>query len=188
MRRLTKTALVLSTVALAPLAVGEEKATPPPPELPKPAPALIDAFKPMTGTWACRGKAQKMDGTGELASRSTLVLKSALDGFAYSAEYQVEKNATLPNGMKGRNYWTYDVATEKLVEFFADSLGTVGRGTSDGLKGDTVVWDETGAMMGQPAKSRTTVKRIGPKEVTLTVEMFRDGKWVAIGSDACKKQ
>jgi hypothetical protein len=187
MRRLTQTALVLSTVVLVPLAFADDNAKSPA-EFPKPAPALVEVFKPMTGTWACKGKFQKMDGSGELDSKSTMVLKSALDGFAYSGEYRVDKNAMLPNGMKGQNYWTYNSATKKLVEFFADSLGSVGTGTSDGLNGDTVIWDENGAMMGQPAKSRTTVKRIGPKEITLTFEMFRNGAWTTIGSDACKKQ
>jgi Protein of unknown function (DUF1579) len=186
MRRLAQTAIILSTLTLVPLALADDKAKPPA-ELPKPAPALVEAFKGMAGTWACKGKFQKMDGSGEMDSKSTMVMKPALDGFAYAGDYKVEKNGMLPNGMKGQLFWAYDASSNKLIEFFADSYGGVGRGTSDGLSGDTVVWDEDGVMMGKPTKSRTTVKRTGPKELTLTFEMQTDGKWAPLGRDSCKK-
>ena len=187
MRRVTQTAIALSTLMLVPLALADDKAKPPM-EMPKPAAALTDAFKGMTGTWACKGKFQKMDGSGEMASKSNMVMKSELNGFAYSGEYKVEKNAMLPSGMKGQLFWSYDSANNKLVEFYADSVGGVGRGTSDGLSGDTTVWDEDGVMMGKASKSRTTLKRISPKEITLTFENQTDGKWVQLGVDSCKKQ
>jgi len=188
MRKLTQAALVLSTVVLLPAAFADDKAKPHP-EAPKPAPALVDAFKGMTGTWACKGKFQKMDGTGEMDSQSTMVMRSELDGFGYSGTYQVAKSAMLPNGMKGQMYWVYDAANSKLVEFFADSYGGMGRGTSDGLKGDDVVWDEDGVMMGKANKSRTTVTRVGPNEITLTFELqTSDGKWAPLGRNSCKKQ
>ncbi len=186
MRRLTKTAIVLSTLTLVPVAFADDKAKPPA-EQPKPAPALVDAFKGLTGTWACKGKFQKMDGSGEMESKSIMVMKPALDGFAYAGEFKTEKNAMMPHGIKGQLFWSYDSATNKLTEFFADNYGGVGRGTSDGLTGDSIVWDEDNVMMGKANKSRTTVKRIGPKEITLTFEMQTDGKWAPLGHDSCKK-
>jgi hypothetical protein len=190
MRRLIQTAVILSAFAVAPKAVADDTAKPSAEGPPKPPAALVDAFKGMTGTWACKGKFQTMDGSGKMMdSKSTMVLKSALDGFAYSGDYRVEKNAVLPNGMKGQMFWSYDAANNKLVEFYADSFGGLGHGTSDGLKGDTVVWDEDGVMMGKANKSRTTTKRVSAHELTLTFEMQApDGKWATLGSDACKKQ
>jgi hypothetical protein len=188
MRKLTQAALVLSTLTLVPLALADDKAKPNAEAPPKPAPALVDAFKGMAGTWACKGKFQKMDGSGEMDSQSTMVLRSELDGFAYSGSYQIAKNAMLPNGMKGQLFWSYDAANNKLVEFFADSYGGIGRGTSDGLKGDVVVWEEDGVMMGKANKSRTTMTRVGPKEIALLFEMQTDGKWSTAGRDSCKKQ
>lgn len=188
MRQLIQAALVLSTVALVPRALADDKAKPPAEMQPKPAQVLVDAFKGMTGTWSCKGKFEKMDGSGQMDSKSSMILKPALDGFAYSGDYRVEKNAMLPNGMKGQMYWSYDSANNKLVEFYADSYGGVGRGTSDGLKGDSVVWDEDGVMMGKTNKSRTTVKRVSAHEITLTFEMQTpDGKWSTMGTDSCKK-
>jgi Protein of unknown function (DUF1579) len=190
MRRLTHTAVVLCTLAFARQSLAQDAAKSPAEMPPKPPPALTEAFKPMTGTWACKGKFQTMDGSGKtIESKSTMVLKSELDGFAYSGDYRVEKNATLPNGMKGQLFWSYDAANKKLVEFFVDSFGGLGHGTSDGLKGDTVVWDEDGVMMGKANKSRTTTKRASPKELTLTFEIQgADGTWNTVGTDACKKQ
>jgi hypothetical protein len=189
MRRLTQFAIALCTIVLVPVAFADDKAKPPAEAQPKPAPALVEAFKGMTGTWACKGKFQKMDGSGEMDGQSTMVMKSALDGFAYSGDYKVAKNAMLPNGMKGQMFWSYDAASNKLVEFYADSYGGVGRGTSDGLKGDSIVWDEDSVMMGKATKSRTTVKQISPKEISLTFEMDAGGgKWTTMGRDSCKKQ
>jgi hypothetical protein len=129
-----------------------------------------------------------MDGSGKmLDSKSTLALKPDLDGFAYAGEYRLAKNPLVPDGMKGQMYWTYDSVSKKLTEFYADSLGSLGHGTSDGLKGDTLVWDEEGAMMGQNTKSRSTLKRVSPTEFTLTFEMQLDGKWSQLGRDTCKK-
>ena len=190
MPRLMKTLVFLFTLAVLPNALADDAGKPPGEMQPKPPPALTEAFQNMTGTWACKGKFQTMDGTGKMMdSKSTMVLKSALDGFAYSGDYRVEKNAVLPNGMKGQMFWSYDAANKKLVEFFADSFGGLGHGTSDGLKGDTVVWEEDGVMMGKANKSRTTTKRVSAQELTLTFEMQApDGTWAKLGSDACKKQ
>jgi hypothetical protein len=185
MRRLTQTALVLSTLVLVPLVRAEDKK--PPAEMPKPAQALTDAFKEATGTWTCKGKFQKMDGSGTIDGKSMMVLKSELGGFAYSGAVTVEKNAVLPKGMKEQLYFTYNAATNKLVEFYADSYGGFGHGTSDGETGDTVVWDEESVMMAKAAKTRTTVKRNGPKQLTLTFEMETDGKWATFGTNDCKK-
>jgi hypothetical protein len=185
MHRLIRTAVAASTLVLVPLVRAEDKAKP---EMPKPGAALTDACQGMTGTWACKGKWAKMDGSGTMDSKSTMVLKSILDGFGYSGHVTVEKSAMLPTGLKEELFWSYDASTKKLLESFADSLGGVGHGTSDGQSGDTTVWDEDAVMMGKAGKSRTTVKRNGPKEVILTFEIQSDGKWSTLGTNSCKKQ
>jgi hypothetical protein len=188
MRRFVELAVALATVALVPRAWGEDPAKAPGEMQPKPALALVEAFQGMTGSWTCKGKFQAMDGSGKtLDSKSGLVLKQALDGFAYSGDYRLEKNPALPGGMKGQTYWTYDSANKKLIEFYADSFGNLGHGTSDGLKGDTIVWEEEGVTMGRATKSRTTVRRVSEKQITLTSEMQTDGKWATLGTDTCTK-
>jgi hypothetical protein len=188
MPKLASLTLLFCTLALAPLAFADDKAKASGPPKPQPAPALVEAFNGMTGTWDCKGKFKKMDGSGDMDSASTMVISSQLDGFTYSGAYQVPKSEMLPAGMKGQLFWSYDSASNKLVEFFADSYGGVGRGRSDGLKGDTVVWDEDEVLMGQPKRVRTTVKRVSPTEMSLTFDTDANGTWVNMGSNSCKKQ
>jgi hypothetical protein len=179
--------LLLCNLVLTGTALGDEKAKPAVPQKPKPAPALVNAFKGMTGTWACKGKFKKSDGS-DLDSSSTMVITAELDGFTYSGAYQVPKGDMLPTGMQGQMFWSYDTANRKLVEFFADSFGGIGRGTSDGLQGDTVVWDEDEVLMGQPRKVRTTVTRVSPTEMSLQFDTEANGTWVNMGSNTCKKR
>lgn len=182
MHALTRIGLLVSSLALVPSARADDKA---PSHAMKPAQALTDAFSGMAGTWTCKGQFQTKSGTGE--STSTMVLKRSVNGFAYSGEVTVAKNASLPAGMTEQLSWSYNAVTHKLVEFFVDSFGDVGSGTSDGLSGDTTVWEEDSVMMGQSTKSRTTVKRLGPKEVSLNFEVQMDGKWTSFGIKTCKK-
>ena len=177
----------LWNLLLSSLVLANDKPKPAAVQTPKPAPALVDAFKVMTGTWACKGKFKKPDGTDSDGS-STMVITSELDGFTYSGAYQVPKSEMLPAGMQGQLFWSYDSANRRLVEFFADSLGAIGHGTSEGLKGDTVVWEEDEVLMGQPKKVRTTVKRLSPTEMSLTFDTPGSGTWVNMGSNTCKKQ
>jgi hypothetical protein len=187
MPRVTLPTLLLCNLVLVTLGFADDKAKPSAPHRPQPAPGLVDAFHGMTGTWACRGKFKKMDGS-DMDSASTMVISSDLDGFTYSGAYQVPKSDLMPAGMKGQMYWGYDSAHNRLVEVFADSYGGTGRGVSDGLKGDTLVWDEEEVLMGKPKKVRTTVKRVSPREMSLTFDSDSNGTWVNLGHNNCKKQ
>jgi hypothetical protein len=187
MLRVALRSVLLTNLVLTSMALGADKAKPAVAQKPQPAAALVEAFQGMTGTWACAGKFKKMDGS-DMNSSSTMVITAELDGFTYSGAYQVPKSDTMPTGMQGQLFWSYDSASRTLVEFFADSFGSIGRGRSDGLKGDTVVWDEDEVLMGQPKKVRTTVKRVSPTEMSLTFDAAGNGTWVNMGSNVCKKQ
>jgi hypothetical protein len=182
MRRFTQVTLMTSGIALC--VVGRADAANP---LPTPAPALVDAFRGMTGTWSCNGKFQKMDGSGTMDSKSTMVLTPAAGGFGYSGDVTVEASAKFPNGIKEQMFWSYNSATKKLVEFFVDSFGLLGQGTSDGRTLDTIVWDEDVVAMGQTTKFKTTMKTSGANALVLTFEMQTDGKWAALGTKTCTK-
>jgi hypothetical protein len=184
---LPPSAVLVAALALSAPAHAEDAAKTPR-MLPKPAATHVDAFKGMTGTWACKGTFQKRDGSGTLTSTSTMVVESTVDGFAYRGDVVVEKTPQFPSTIRQQFSWAYDPITKKLVEFYVDSFGGVGHGTSDGLVGDTVVWDEDAVKMGQPTKSRTSVKHIGPGEVSLTFDFQLDGKWSTAGTKNCKKQ
>jgi hypothetical protein len=115
-------------------------------------------------------------------------IASQLGGFAYSGTYTMEKNAAMPGGMKAQLHWAWDAAKNKLVEFGIDNVGSTWSGTSDGQKGDTLVWTEEGAMMGQAAKTRTTVTRKGSNQITVVSELDNKGAWQKMGEDHCKKK
>ena len=187
MPSVTLRTLLLCNLALVPLALADDKAKASAPPRPQPALALVDAFKGMTGTWACKGKFKKVDGS-DMDSASTMVISAELGGFIYSGAFQVPKSDMMPAGMKGQMFWSYDSASNKLVEFFADSYGGIGRGTSDGLKGGTVVWDEDEVLMGKPKMVRTTVKRVSPVEMSLTFDQDSGGTSLNMGQNICKKQ
>jgi hypothetical protein len=186
LRPFTLRSLLFSSLALLSAARADTPAQANAP--PKPAPMLVEAFKGMTGTWACNGKFKKTDGSGDMDSQSTMVITSELDGFTYSGAYQVPKSDVFPTGMQGQIFWSYDSAQNRLVEFFADSYGATGHGTSDGLRGDMVVWQEDEVLMGQRRKVRTTVQRVSPTEIALTFDADANGTWVNMGTNSCKRK
>ena len=159
------------------------------PAKPKPNPALVEAFKDFSGTWTCSGTMDNPQSPGsQVKTRSEMKISPQVDGFAYSGTFTMEKNAAMPGGVKGQLHWGWDAARNKLVEFGFDNMGSTWSGTSDGQKGDTLVWAEEGAMAGQAAKTRTTVTRKGPKEMTVVTELENKGAWQKMGEDHCKKK
>ena len=186
-RHLAVLALALSVPALA--EDSGKSAAPAKPPQPKPNPALVEAFKDMSGTWSCTGSMDNPQSPGtQVKTKAEMKIAPELDGFAYSGNYRLEKNAAMPAGMKAHLHWGWDDAKGKLVELGFDNVGSTWSGTSDGQKADTVVWAEEGAMMGQPAKTRTTVTRKGSKEMTVVSEIDNKGAWQKMGEDHCKKK
>jgi len=43
-------------------------------------------------------------------------------------------------------------------------------------------------MMGQPARTRTTVTRKSAREITVVTEIENKGAWQKMGEDHCKKK
>ena len=174
---------------VAPLALALPAHADGPPAPPKPAPALVEAFKGMEGTWACTGNMDNPVKPGtQLATKSEMKLTSELDGFAYSGSFKMEKNAAMPAGGKVHIHWGYDTAKQKLVEYGFDNAGSSWSGTSDGLKEGNLVWAEEGSMMGQAMKSRTTVTIKNPHEIVVVSEIDNKGAWQKMGEDHCKKK
>ena len=109
--------------------------------------------------------------------------------FTGIASWKMEKNAAAPAGGKGTMHWGFDSGKNKLVESGFDNMGSAWSGTSDGEKAGITVWTEEGTMMGRPAKTRTTVTRKSPTQVTLTTEIeAKPGAWQKLGEDTCKKK
>jgi hypothetical protein len=156
---------------------------------PRPAPALTEAFKDMSGTWVCTGSMDNPQAPGtQVKTRSEMRIAPAVDGFAYSGIYRLEKNAAMPTGSKATMHWGFDTVRNRLVEFGFDNMGSSWQGSSEGQKDGAVVWAEEGTMMGQPMKTRTTVTRKGPREISLVAELENKGAWQKMGEDTCRKK
>jgi len=175
-------------VVFAPLAFALPARAEGPPPPPKPAPALVEAFKGMDGIWACKGTMENFAKPGtQVPTKSEMKIAKEVDGFAYAGSFKLEKNAAMPTGGKAHMHWAYDTARKQLIEFGVDNAGNSWSGTSDGLKDGALVWNEEGAMMGQPAKTRTTVTIKSPREIVVLSEMDDKGAWKKVGEDHCKK-
>ena len=187
MRMLIRVLAAGLLVAMPALGEDTSKQKPTPP---KPAPALTEAFKDMSGTWTCSGSMDNPQAPGtQVKTKSEMRISPAVDGFAYTVAFKSEKNAAMPAGAKGVIQFGFDPTRNKLVESGYDNLGSSWQGTSDGQKDGATVWNEEGTMMGQAMKTRTTVTRKGAKEVTMLSEVeSKPGAWQKMGEDTCRKK
>jgi hypothetical protein len=160
-----------------------------PPQRPKPNPVLVETFKDAVGTWSCTGSMESPQSPGtQFPTRSEMRLATEVEGFAYSGTFKGEPNKAMPTAMKGHIHWYWDDAKKTLAEVGFDNFGETWTGTSDGIKGDTTVWNEEGVMMGKAARTRTTITKKSPKEVIILSELEDKGAWRKMGEDRCKKK
>ena len=103
-------------------ALGEDTPKAPP----KPAPALTEAFKDMSGTWSCSGSMDNPQAPGtQVKTKTEMRISPSVDGFAYTGAWKTEKNAAMPAGGKGTMQWGFDAGRNKLVEVGFDNMGSV---------------------------------------------------------------
>ena len=170
------------------------------PPQPKPAFAL-EAFKVLTGTWSCHGVLAAgaiVPGTPEAKYRSTMIIDSLYDGFAYSVAYKQifeDKNAKT---FSGTWYVSWDELQKKLVYFWVDMMGTVGQGGSPGWNNQALVLTGAGSVVEPgkdgPSKSvhtllRDTFTHQGANKLHWKGELKIDGApgWVVVGDDHCER-
>ena len=96
-------------------ALGEDtqKAAPP-----KPAPALTEAFKDMSGTWSCNGSMDNPQAPGtQVKTKAEMRISPVVDGFAYTGVWKTEKNAAHARRRQGDDaVGVRTSAKNKLVE------------------------------------------------------------------------
>ena len=112
----------------APLALALPAHADAPPAAPKPAPALVEAFKGMEGTWACTGSMDNPAKPGtQVSTKGEMKISREVDGFVYSGAFKMDKNAVMPIEGKAHLHWAYDTAKKQLVEFGYDNAGKVAK-------------------------------------------------------------
>src|SRR5215813_7620242 len=133
----TITRVLAAGLLVATPALAEETAAKTPP---RPAPALTEAFKDMSGTWSCSGSMENPQAPGtQVKTKTEMRISPAADGFAYTGSWKTEKNAAMPAGGKGTMQWGFDTSRNKLVEAGFDNMGSAWQGTSDGQKDGATV-------------------------------------------------
>src|SRR5207245_1809307 len=96
-----------------------------------PDPALVAAFQSSVGTWRCAGTMMLPPDMGgqQVKTRSQMIIRREVSGFAYSGDYRMEGSKDFP-GVHGRILWTYDPAAKKFYELSVDDSGSAVRGES----------------------------------------------------------
>lgn len=146
---------------------------------------LEAAFKSSVGTWSCKGTMKTPSG-GQEEMKTTGKISKALDGNLYIGEFSSPKTASYP-AMKTHMEWHYDPTVQMLVANSVSDNGDASRGTSNGVQGQSMVWNDEGTMGGQKMKSRTTQLWKNDKEMTMTFEAEMGGNWVPVGDQTCKR-
>jgi hypothetical protein len=179
---------IAALVLAASLAAGaQEKPKNAGPPGAKPDPALAAAFQDSVGSWRCAGTMTLPPDMGgqQVKTRSQMIIRREVGGFAYSGDFRMEGSKAFP-GVRGRILWTYDPAAKKFYELSADDSGGAVRGESDGMRDGRMVWSEEGVMMGKPSKSTTTLVSKGKGQLEVQFSMQSGGSSMT-GTDSCKK-
>jgi hypothetical protein len=174
-----KIALPIAVLVAASLQ-GQEK-NPPAPPMPKPAPELAQ-LQFLVGEWTCTGKAPAGPFGPEHPTKGSVSVKRELDNFWYDIHFVDE---TTP--MSGRAFWGYDTTSRKFVGPGVDNTGGWFTQTSDGMKGDSMVWEGEGVMMGLKVVARDTFMKKGDAELRHIADVELGGQWSKVVDETCKK-
>lgn len=192
-KKLLSIGTLLGSMMSLSLAQAEDKA-PAPAEAagpPKPAAELVDYMKDVLGNWTCATTlAPGAMGPGSPEVKATSKVKiskdAALGGFFYRGEYSMAKSKTVPMAFSGIFYLGYDTGSKQLVNVSVDSTGAASMGTGP-ISGASASWSGDGYMMGTKVKSRETMTKDSPKQVTHKLEIDMGKGFQPMGEDVCKK-
>lgn len=123
-----------------------------------------DAFKLLTGSWRCDGKANT-ELSPEVPTRITLGFKS--DGRWLFVKVEEQKSKQNSHATTSSEVWGYSAALGGFVRNGADNQGGFYAGTSSGWVGDRFWWTTDSARGGKRVKLKDTITRVGDKELTL---------------------
>ena len=152
----------------------------------KPAPELSQ-LKYFAGSWTCAGDAPASPFGPAHKTKSSLMLKSDLDGFWYDGMMTEMKTASNTHPVKGMLHLGYDSTAKQYVLVWLDNFGSWATEMSPGWQGDTMVWTGEQMALGEKATARDTFVKKSDTEYTHKVELNMKGKWSPIVDETCKK-
>ena len=155
-------------------------------QAPKPA-AEMSQVKYFAGSWSCSGDAPAGPFGPAHKTKSSLALKSDLDGFWYSGMMTEMKTASNTQPVKGMLHVGYEPAGKQYVMVWVDNFGSWSTEMSPGWQGDTMVWTGDTMAMGEKAGARDTFVKKSDSEFTHKFELNMKGQWATIVDETCKK-
>jgi hypothetical protein len=153
---------------------------------PKPAPEMSQ-LKYFAGSWTCSGDAPASPFGPAHKTKSSLVLKSGLDGFWYDGMMTEMKTASNTQPVKGMLHLGYDATAKQYVQLWVDNFGSWSTEMSPGWQGDTMVWTGDQMVMGEKAGARDTFVKKSDTEFTHKFDLNVKGQWSPIVDETCKK-
>ena len=155
-------------------------------QAPKPAPEMSQV-KYIAGSWSCSGDAPAGPFGPAHKTKSSLALKSDLDGFWYNGMMTEMKTASNTQPVKGMLHVGYEPAGKQYVMVWVDNFGNWSTEMSPGWQGDTMVWTGDMMAMGEKAGARDTFVKKSDTEFTHKFELNMKGQWGTIVDETCKK-
>ena len=153
---------------------------------PKPAPELSQ-LKYFAGSWSCSGNAPAGPLGPAHQTKTSIMLKSDLDGFWYAGTVTEMKTASNPRPVKGMLHLGYDATSKQFLQFWLDNTGSWSTEMSPGWQGDTLVFTGDQMIMGEKATARDTLVKKSDTEFTHKFELTMKGQTSTIVEETCKK-
>jgi hypothetical protein len=143
-------------------------------------------LKIFDGSWTCEGKmeATPMGPAGTM--KSTVKSQADMGGFWQSGTVK-STMAAMPGTMEGMFHMTYDPGAKQYVMLWVDNMGAYSQATATGWQGDKIVFSGETAMGGKKMMVRDTFTKAADGSLKHDMEAQIDGKWMATGSETCRK-
>jgi hypothetical protein len=155
-------------------------------QAPKPAPEMSQV-KYYGGSWTCSGDAPASPFGPAHKTKSSLILKSDLDGFWYDGTLTEEKTASNTQPVRGMAHLGYEAKGKQFVMVWVDNFGSWATEMSPGWQGDTMVWTGDMMVMGEKETARDTYVKKSDTEFAHKFDLNMKGQWSLIVDETCKK-
>lgn len=172
--------VILSCVLLPTAATAAESGRPSPPQ-------ELEQLQFFEGDWACEGQEPETPWSKAHETKTTVKVKSDLDGFWYSGKVEQDKTGDNPHPMEGKFHWSYDRAQKRFEGGWIDNSGGWAMQSSPGWQGDSITWTGEATLQGHKSAMRDVITKKGSHEFRHTYEAQIDGQWKPVGEETCRR-
>jgi hypothetical protein len=119
-------------------------------------------------------------------SKVKIAKEPTLGGQFYRGDYSVAKSKNVPMAFSGVFYLGYEPGTKQIANLSMDNTGVFSMALGP-LSATTASWTGDAYVMGKKVKSRESMTKDGPKQVTHKYEIDMGKGFQTMGTDICKK-